>query len=104
MTPAQKRALGTILATDDRNTAEASMIKLLQNKLPKLLETADVEFLRLFFTHLEVHAPASLAKKIAVHELRPEEVTKLVEARKAEIDAQKASKPSCNPKDSGEAD
>ena len=104
LTTAQQRVFETVLAHNNRETAETAMKKMVNDKLPKLLDTADADLLRLFFTHFEVHAPASLAKKIAVHELRPDEVTKLVEARKAEIDAQKAEKPTRRPKDEGKAE
>lgn len=81
----EERVLGNIVAKAARSKAEAEIVSLLQNKLAKFLDEADETLRRDFFTQVELMVSAASARKIAQHDLRPEEVTQLVEARRAEI-------------------
>ena len=85
LTKSEERILGNIVAKAARSNAEAEIVSLLQHKLAKFLDEADETLRRDFFTQVELMVSASSARKIAQHDLRPKEVTKLVEARRAEI-------------------
>lgn len=45
LTTAQQRVFETVLANNNRETAETAMKKLVNDKLPKLLDTADADLL-----------------------------------------------------------
>ncbi|WP_375688495.1 hypothetical protein [Pseudooceanicola sp. LIPI14-2-Ac024] len=80
----EKKVILTILEKSDRDDAENAIIRVLLDKFTKFLADADEAFLTEFFTRVEMIAPATSAQKIALHDLRPEGVTKQVEARRAE--------------------
>ena len=92
ITKGQMKALTAIQHAIAHNEVDAALQDVLNRKLePILTELArEPQVLAGFFAAAELHASPRAADLIARHVMCPDEVAKMVDARKAEIKAEKA--------------
>lgn len=96
LSKSELKALASIQRAAEGHDANEAVKRTVDDKLDKVLAelARDPSALAVFFTALELSATTSAARVIATHVMRPDEVTNLVEKRKAEIANEKAKKAS----------